>query len=172
MSSVSTTRWTRHACEVQGLARALLLAYGLRDWSFAFNRRKQEMGLCRFDDKCIELSLHFIERNPDEAIRDTLLHEIAHALVGPGHGHDRLWKQKCREIGARPERVCHEVNMPEGSWQATCGNCGMVHHRHRRPKHLIGWHCRHCGRVRGRLTWQRSSQSRNPSSPGNRVSGN
>jgi predicted SprT family Zn-dependent metalloprotease len=154
MSSVFSTRWTHHATEVHGLACALLLTHGLQDWSFAFNRRKQEMGLCRFDSKRIELSIYFIERNSDDAVRDTLLHEIAHALVGPGHGHDRLWRQKCHEIGAKPERVCHEVNMPEGAWQATCGNCGMIHHRHRRPKHLVGWHCRRCGRERGKLTWQ------------------
>jgi predicted SprT family Zn-dependent metalloprotease len=47
------------------------------------------MGLCLYEPKAIELSLHFIERNAEDVIRDTLLHEIAHALVGPGHGHDR-----------------------------------------------------------------------------------
>jgi predicted SprT family Zn-dependent metalloprotease len=140
---------------VEAAARDLLLAFGLHDWAFGFNRRKQQMGLCSFDFKRIELSIHFIERNPEAAIRDTLLHEIAHALVGPGHGHDQAWKQKCVEIGARPERVCHEVNMPEGSWRATCGGCGMVHHRHRKPKHLVGWYCRRCGRERGKLTWLR-----------------
>src|SRR6266849_4598630 len=154
MSSVSAKRLTRHAEEILRFASGLLSAHGLHDWSFAFNRRKQEMGLCYFGSKCIELSVHFIERNDDEVIRDTLLHEIAHALVVPGHGHGPCWKQKCLEIGARPERLCFDVNMPEGRWQATCGSCGMLHHRHRRPKHLIGWNCRHCGRVRGKLTWQ------------------
>ena len=104
----------------------------------------------------IELSLHFVELNGEETIRETLRHEIAHALVGPGHGHDAVWKQKCREVGAKAERLCYEVKMPEGRWHARCGGCGMLHSRHRRPKHAGGWYCIHCGRDRGRLTWNRA----------------
>ena len=51
-----------------------------------------------------------------DQVRDTILHEIAHALVGPGHGHDAVWKRKCREVGARPER-CGQADMPEGRWR-------------------------------------------------------
>jgi predicted SprT family Zn-dependent metalloprotease len=145
---------TLPAPEVGAYARSLLAAFGLHDWAFAFNRRKCAMGLCLYGSKTIELSVHFIQRNGPEAIRETLLHEIAHALVGPGHGHDRVWQAKCLEIGARPERVCFAVNMPEGRWQARCGGCGLVHSRHRRPKWMVGWHCIHCGRERGKLVWQ------------------
>jgi hypothetical protein len=45
-----------------------------------------------------------VDRNGAEEIVDTILHEIAHALVGPRHGHDTVWKAKCTDIGARPER--------------------------------------------------------------------
>lgn len=135
------------------MALELLQKHGLTDWRFRFNRRKCELGLCRYGPRFIELSIHFVARNGPEAVRETLLHEIAHALVGPEHGHDAAWRSKCREIGARPERVCHDAAMPPGRWQARCGGCGRTHHRHRRPKHLRGWHCRHCGREQGRLTW-------------------
>ena len=43
--------------------------------------------------------------------------------------------------------------MPMGRWQAICGGCGMRHHRHRRPKHMKGWFCCRCGRLKGKLTW-------------------
>jgi predicted SprT family Zn-dependent metalloprotease len=135
------------------LACELLAAYGLHDWSFAFNRSKRDMGLCRYGPKVIELSVHFVVRNSSQAIRDTLLHEIAHALVGPGHGHDAAWKRICREVGAKPERVSFEVDMPDGRWQARCACCGMVHHKHRKPKRMIGWFCVHCGPTLGKLTW-------------------
>src|SRR5437764_2083788 len=137
--------------EAHQLARALLRDHGLRDWSFRFNRSKCNMGLCRFDDRSIELSLHFVERNPEPVIRDTLLHEIAHALVGPGHGHDSAWKRMCLRIGARPERQSFEVAMPDGRWQARCPGCGTLHHKHRRPKHMRGWYCQWCGPERGKL---------------------
>lgn len=45
-----------------------------------------------------------LARDGFSLIRDTILHEIAHALVGPNHCHDLVWKAKCLEIGATPRR--------------------------------------------------------------------
>ena len=142
--------------EVQRLARRLLAGYGLADWSFAFNRSKLQMGLCEYGRRLILLSAYFVELNSDEAVLDTLLHEIAHALVGPGHGHNAVWRAKCLEVGAQPERLSYSVKMPLGTWRAVCPGCGRLHDRHRRPKHMVGWHCSACGRERGRLTWSRA----------------
>jgi predicted SprT family Zn-dependent metalloprotease len=154
MALAVPNRLSARAQEVRELAVHLMDIFGLDGWRFAYNRRKREMGLCLFDAQVIALSVHFVEMNDETFIRDTLLHEIAHALVGPGHGHNAVWKNKCQEIGARPERLCPEANMPVGRWQACCAGCGMLHHRHRRPKWMIGWHCRFCGPVRGKLTWK------------------
>lgn len=30
---------------------------------------------------------------------DTVAHEVAHALVGPAHGHDAVWRRKAVELG-------------------------------------------------------------------------
>src|SRR6476646_520436 len=119
--------------EIRNLAYGLLSQHGLSDWTFAFNRRKRSMGLCVYGRRTIELSVHFVLRNSHDEILDCLLHEIAHALVGPKHGHDQVWKKKCLEIGARPVR-CGEAEMPEGRWKARCGECGTSFHRHRKPK--------------------------------------
>jgi predicted SprT family Zn-dependent metalloprotease len=127
--------------------------HGLHGWTFAFNRRKRDMGLCRYAARAIELSVYLVERNGPDEVRDTVLHEIAHALVGPGHGHDAVWQRKCLEVGARPER-CGQADMPAGRWHAHCGGCGAAFHRHRRPRRLGGWFCRACGPERGPLTWR------------------
>jgi predicted SprT family Zn-dependent metalloprotease len=130
--------------------------HGLRGWSFGFNRRKQTLGLCIYQRRTIELSVHLVERaNHWDEIRDTILHEIAHALVGPGHGHDKVWKRKCVEVGAKPER-CGAADMPEGAWKAHCTGCGKQFHRHRKPKRLKGWYCQACGPVSGRLIWNQA----------------
>jgi len=139
--------------EVRKLAIELMARHGLRDWTFGFNRRKQTLGLCRYQAKGIELSIYFVDQNPIEEIRDTILHEIAHALVGINHGHDAVWRAKAVEIGAKPQR-CGQAAMPEGRWRASCGGCGQVFSRHRRPKRLRGWFCRTCGPERGTLTWR------------------
>jgi predicted SprT family Zn-dependent metalloprotease len=138
--------------EVRRLALELLARHGLHGWTFALNRRKRTLGLCRYDAPAIELSIYLIDRNCAEEIRDTLLHEIAHALVGPGHGHDAVWKAKAVEVGARPER-CGQADMPAGQWRSRCGCCGEAFARHRRPRRLTGWFCRRCGPERGGLTW-------------------
>ncbi len=145
------------AARAAALARELLAAHGLAGWSFRFNRSKLNMGLCKYGPRSVELSAHFVEHNPDEAVRDTLLHEIAHALVGPGHGHDAAWKAMCRRVGARPERLSFEAVMPLGRWRAVCGGCGALHHRHRRPKRMVGWWCCRCGPERGRLVWAQAA---------------
>jgi predicted SprT family Zn-dependent metalloprotease len=144
----------RHAYRVavRDLALELMTRHGLQGWTFAFNRRKRAMGLCRNTARAIELSIYFVDRNGPEEIEDTLLHEIAHALVGPEHGHDAVWKAKCLEIGARPLR-CGHADMPSGQWHAQCPACGERFTRHRRPKTLTGWFCRPCGPEHGKLTW-------------------
>lgn len=148
-------RLSARAQEAHRLALELMAAHGLHDWSFRFNRRKRALGVCFYSRRALELSTHFVEVNTLEEVRDTILHEIAHALVGPGHGHGALWKAKCVEIGARPER-CGAADMPAGRWRALCGACGASYHRHRRPRRLLGWFCRGCGPQRGKLAWRRA----------------
>jgi len=145
---------------VKKQALALMDKHGLHGWTFDFNRAKRQVGVCKYPTRtkpgCIELSMHYCERNDEEDILDTILHEIAHALVGPSHGHDEVWKAKCREIGARPER-CYDVSvidMPKGKWRANCPCCGREFHRHRRPKTLTGWWCKKCGKEKGQIVWQ------------------
>jgi predicted SprT family Zn-dependent metalloprotease len=140
------------------LATQLMAQHGLTEWQFVFNANKRRAGVCRYPVRGrpgrIALSKHYVLRNPADEVRDTILHEIAHALVGSGHGHDEVWKARCVAVGARPERCYGEaVEMPKGKWRATCGGCGKEHDRHRRPKRLTGWHCRACGKERGVLRW-------------------
>lgn len=139
--------------QIERLACDLMTAHHLSGWSFGFNRRMCALGMCFYDRRTIELSIHFVERNDLDEVRDTILHEIAHALVGPGHGHDRVWKRKCVEIGARPLR-CGEADMPAGRWRAQCGRCGKHFHRYRKPRELRGWFCLGCGPEQGRLSWK------------------
>lgn len=150
--------------EARALAWRLLVEHGLVGWSFRFNRSKTMMGTCRFGPRIIELSRHFAERNELAAIQDTLLHEVAHALAGRTAGHGPAWQTICRGIGARPERLSDEAEMPPGRWQAVCAGCGTIHHKYRKPKHMRGWHCRRCGPDLGRLNWELAfSRSHEPS---------
>ncbi len=87
-------------------ARRLMFQHGLiqRGWKFDFDRAKKRFGQCRYHDKTITLSKYHVYNEPNSEITDTLLHEIAHALVPPHNGHNALWKQVARSIGCTARR--------------------------------------------------------------------
>lgn len=75
----------------------------LPDWKFAFNSRRRAVGLCHTKLKIIYLSHYFVQSATEAEVRDTVLHEISHALV-PDDGHGPRWKAKAREIGCTGNR--------------------------------------------------------------------
>lgn len=107
-----------------------------KGWSFHWDSAKLRFGLCMFGRKVIKMSRALVLANDEKEVRDTILHEIAHALVGPGHGHGRVWKLMAQAIGARPE-TCYStanVKMVDSPYTFTCVDCGFVGHFHRKPK--------------------------------------
>lgn len=134
------------------LAESLMREHQLSDWRFRFNRRKRAMGLCRYEMKTIELSIHFVLRNDQAQVVDTILHEIAHALAGYAAGHGAKWRRICRQIGASPQR-CGEPVMPAGKWRAICPSCGFEYSRYRRPPRGASYACSDCGFERGKLVF-------------------
>ena len=121
------------------LAIELMSDHGLLDhgWSFEYDNAKRRFGVCMYGSKVIGLSKLLVAANDETQVRDTILHEIAHALVGVGHGHDKVWKKMCVKIGAKPERCysSEDTNIIAGKYRAVCGGCGKTFDRHKRvPK--------------------------------------
>lgn len=140
--------------EASQLARQLMAEHNVSDWAFGFNHRKRALGLCRYTERRIELSIHFVLANDEAAVRDTILHEIAHVLAGPDAGHGNKWKTICRRIGALPERCDHSAQMPTGRWLASCPACGHLYTRHRKPLKGRQYMCRTCGPEVGRIEFK------------------
>jgi predicted SprT family Zn-dependent metalloprotease len=136
------------------LARKLMHEHGVADWSFGWNRRKRSLGLCRYRQKRIELSIYFAQANEEVQVRETILHEIAHALAGEQAGHGPRWKAMCAKVGCKPQRCDQgEAIMPRGRWQAQCRACGKEYWRHHRPARRARYWCRTCGPDRGVVTF-------------------
>lgn len=140
--------------EAEEVATRLIELYSLPGWSFKFNRNKRRLGVCKQHEKRIELSEHYVLRNTNEHVMDTILHELAHALVGTEHGHDDVWKEMCLKIGATPSSCSNTAVMPDGYWQAKCPGCHTIFSRHRRPRRLRGRYCVACGPDMGKLVFR------------------
>lgn len=139
-------------------ARNLLLEqmrkHGLtqRGWYGELDNAKRRFGQCRHGENVISLSSHLARLNSREQVLDTILHEIAHALVGPGHGHDAIWRRKCIEIGANPSRCydANEVVKPPAKYVGTCPSCEWSMERHRLTQKAREGACpRCCNRYNG-----------------------
>jgi len=146
-------RVSQSVVDARDISMRLMREFGLGEWYFSFNGSKRMLGVCFFEQHLISLSVHFCELNPLSVIEDTMRHEIAHALVGPGHGHDSVWKKKSLEVGANPERCCSDCIAPTGAWSARCPNCQKCYQKYRKPKRMTGWYCPKCGTVKGELAW-------------------
>jgi len=135
--------------DAKRLARQLMDEHGLKDIPVVFDNAKNRRGICRYNWTGIEnigLSRYFINLNDESIVRNTILHEIAHALVGPHHGHDRVWRRKAIEIGCTGERCSSGVERLPGRFKATC-DCGQVYYKHRKGKNVLlnnYWICRKC----------------------------
>ena len=85
--------------EAARLARTLMNQYLSKDWHFKFNRKKQVLGECDHKNKTIYLSTEYVKHAKEAQVRQTILHEIAHAMLDSGHGHDELWRNLFISIG-------------------------------------------------------------------------
>lgn len=130
------------------LAHELMNTHGIyqRGWRFKFDNSKRRFGCCNHTHKIISLSRELTILNSEARVKNTLLHEIAHALVGSGHGHDHVWRAKAIEIGCDGERCysSEHVNAAESKYKAVCQGCGREYRRHRKPKMNSS-----CGRCSG-----------------------
>jgi hypothetical protein len=133
--------------EITDYVNELFNKYNLYDWSFNFDNAKRRFGLCSYRRKLITISKPLSMVNKKEIIIDTILHEIAHAIIGSGYGHNHIWVRKALEIGCSGKR-CYgrEVITPSKKWIATCPNCKRVIERHRKINTLACGRCckRYC----------------------------
>ncbi|XCB29068.1 SprT-like domain-containing protein [Arcanobacterium hippocoleae] len=121
------------------LAWELLAKHELNDWSFDFDRARRRAGAANFSKQQITISRELTKFYSADQVRDIILHEIAHALVGANHAHDNVWRAKCLEIGAKPAARLREdprtaaASRPNPLWIGSCPS-GHTINRYRRPR--------------------------------------
>jgi predicted SprT family Zn-dependent metalloprotease len=155
------------------VAEALVAEYpALAGWTVEVSARAvRTLGLCSHRRKVIRLSRAHIELNHEGEVMDTVRHEVAHALVGPGHGHGPVWRRMAAAVGARPVRCSRDAVLPPGRWVAVCHSCRMSFYKYRRPNLTRARWCRACGRDRGRLHFAPHLVTQPPPGQGSSAAG-
>ena len=129
-------------------ANELIKKYGLSDYKFEFDNAVSRFGYCSNTNKIISLSKKLTELNTEQAVIDTILHEIAHALT-PYQNHNEVWQRVCKAIGGNGER-CYDDKLtitPLSKWTAHCANCSEDVLRAKRNRRL---HCGKCYKANNR----------------------
>lgn len=119
-----------------------LRKHSLEDWIFRFDNSISRVGVCKHTRKLIALSnIHCLEHQAED-VWDTVLHEIAHALVGPKVGHGSQWVKMAKAIGCTA-KVRADETVERVRYIQTCLNCGWGRRLQRRVRNRK---CVRCGR--------------------------
>ena len=133
----------RKLFDVKKLAFFEFLKWGIPDWELIFVKANY-YGICYHDEKIIGISSNLIQAGlTNELIKDTILHEIAHAIDFLHRGytnHDDEWKRWCEVTGANtnttyeyPDKLSR--NLSEYSkYYSECPRCKAILPWFRLPK--------------------------------------
>lgn len=102
------------------LYTSLMREHGLtvKGWKAKINTRaSRRLGCCSYQKKTLDISGWHVDNGTEEAIRDTMLHEIAHAIAGHTAGHGVEWQNVCRRIGAKPQEYADKDDCNTPTWR-------------------------------------------------------
>lgn len=155
---------------VLALARSLMEQHGVGDWGLSLDRARRRAGLTDHARHRITLSRALMSLYDESEVRETVLHEIAHARVGASHGHDAVWRAEARRLGATGCRlVPPSAPRIEGRWRGTCP-AGHTVARMRRPSAPLACaSCAHTFSLDNLLTWTHDGRSVTPQEIGPRY---
>lgn len=128
-------------------AKLLMTAHGLIDkgWRFEWDNAARRFGQCRYSTKTISMSRQLTIQRSADAIRNTMLHEIAHALT-PGSGHSTVWQAKAISIGCDGKRCSDDDVQVNYKYVAKCPSGHVAGKYLRKPRTITRKSCGKCSR--------------------------
>lgn len=114
-------------------------------WTLSTDNSKLRCGYCNENHKTIFLSKYYIDSHHTnlKMITNTLLHEIAHAIVGCQHNHNTIWREKALEIGCDGDSKCRMPYFVKPPLILTCEN-GCFNICRYRKSNLNHRECKNC----------------------------
>jgi hypothetical protein len=98
--------------QAQELALSLMGEHGLTDagWTLVFHDSAKVLGRCLHKEKYLSLSNQYVAAVGADDVKQTMLHEIAHALLpsrrknGKAYGHGPEWQRLAKKLGGSDQR--------------------------------------------------------------------
>lgn len=129
--------------------------------SVRFDLRGRAAGQARFTPAGgmeIRYNLAIATLQPDQFLRETVPHEVAHVVTWLLHGqrvrpHGSEWQAIMRHLGVDHPRRCHDFQMPplrrQRKWpyHCACATHQLSTTRHRRAQQGTRYQCKACGTI-------------------------
>lgn len=105
------------------LTRKEMERVGLTGWHVTTSNKKSVYGITYHDEKKIEISLPLANASDEESLKETILHEIAHALCSSKVNHGKVWRETYQRIGGNLDHVDHSLDREKlNNWSRRCPN--------------------------------------------------
>lgn len=137
--------------EVRKIAQRLLEAHELHGWKIAFGNAIGRGGSCNYRTKTLRFSRVVMKHNTRAGTQNTITHEVAHAIAGPGAGHGPEWQRVHRRLGGDGRRYMAESQLDTKSLESMkknlvlCMTCETIIGRSTRKIKTEGIVHRTCG---------------------------
>lgn len=104
----------------------LMQANGLGSWKIDINNKRSSLAETYYRTQTIMFSKHFVLVSSQEQFVGVTYHEIAHAILGKGHGHDKEFKDLCAKISPNADYAQRSVDIgnPIRKFILECPDCG------------------------------------------------
>ncbi|WP_235972348.1 SprT family zinc-dependent metalloprotease [Spirabiliibacterium falconis] len=123
--------------------------------SVSYNVRGLKAGVAYLNENEIRLNRTLLEQNPDDFIRETVPHELAHLIVHQHYRrrvkpHGKEWQFVMKEVFGLPPNVCHEYDTSAVRGNTVAYKCDCQTHQlsmrqHNRIKQQSAvYRCRKC----------------------------
>lgn len=126
------------------MAKQLISEY-VPNYRFAWSKHKRIRGMCEYTTKTIYLSRYLTPLRDKNSVRQTVMHEIAHAM-NPGANHGKAWQLQMMRFGLPTARCSQDVTDVSSisNWVSKCAGCSKVTYMIRKPRVK-----RSCGKCSG-----------------------
>lgn len=107
-------------------AAKILEKNNLNDWTVEFTRARRELARTRHRANTIFLSKYMVQIVDEEEFDGIVLHEVAHAKVGPGFGHGKEFYAMYNKLDPTGKFSKRGSNIMTNKYTYICDECGIT----------------------------------------------